>query len=245
MIKPCLGAILLASAPPLSAAADGWEFEITPHGWLLDAEGSVGALPGQPPVEIDVSFKDVLDDVDYGGMLFLEARKDEWLIRGDLMFSRISTDADLGGLVFRSIDVVNKLGFVGATVGRVLDRGERHTVEGNVGFRTWWLETEVEIGTIAPAPIELDGDAVWTDPVVAFSGSYDLTGNWSLRGMAEVGGLGVGSDISAGALLTAHYALGDWFSLVAGWRNIYVKYEDELAYDVNHTGPLIGASFRF
>lgn len=74
-----------------SEAQDRWEFSITPYAWLMDVEGTVAALPGQPPVDISVSWQDVLKDVDAGGMILMNARRSGWVIRGDLLYAETSS----------------------------------------------------------------------------------------------------------------------------------------------------------
>lgn len=126
-----------------------------------------------------------------------------------------------------------------------MDEGRRHALELHAGFRAWWFDTDVEIGTVLPTPVELSGDASWIDPMIGIVGRYRLTENWTVSGTTEVGGFGVGADIETGFTLTAEYTLRDWVALGVGWRHIYVDYDDELEYRVHHTGPLFGAKFRF
>lgn len=242
---PILLAAGLSDAPTWSPAQERWEFSVTPYGWLMDVEGTVAALPGQPPLDISVSWQDVLEDVDAGGMIIFGARNAAWVIRGDLLYAETSTGVTQTSGFLRSIDVGNEFGFAGLSIGHVVDEGPRHDVELHAGFRAWWFRTDVAIDTVLPAPLDLSGDASWIDPMIAVVGHYELSENWTLSGAVELGGFGIGSDIASGVLVTADYALRDWVSPGIGWRNIYIDYVDELEYRVNHTGPILGARFSF
>ncbi len=243
-LRVCL-CLLPATGPLPAAAQERWEISVTPYAWLMDVEGTVAALPGQPPVDISVSWQDVLEDVDAGGMLLFGARRSGWMIRGDLLYAETSSGTSRTSGFLRSIDVANDFGFAGLSVGRVVEEGGRHDLAVHVGFRAWWFRTDVRIGTALPTPIALSGDASWIDPMIGAVGRYELSDTWTLTGSAELGGFGLGADIAAGFMLAADYAVRDWVSLGIGWRHIYVDYDDELEYRVHHTGPVFGASVRF
>jgi len=238
-------ALAVSDAAGGTAAQQRWEVSLTPYAWLMDVEGTVAALPGQPPVDISVSWQDVLEDVDAGGMMLMSARRADWVVRGDVLFARTSSGDARGTGFIRAIDVDNDFGFAGLSIGHVVDEGPDHVLELNAGFRAWWFETDVVIGTVLPTPTRLSGKANWVDPMIGVVGRYRLSESWTLSGSADLGGFGVGADIATGFMVTAEYRLRDWVSLGIGWRHVYVDYDDELEYDVNHTGPIFGARFGF
>lgn len=67
-----------------------------------------------------------------------------------------------------------------------------------------------------------------------------------IAGAADVGGFGVASDYTWKLSGTLGYQFSDWFSARAGYRHLKVDYEDGgFVWDVELSGPIVGASFRF
>jgi hypothetical protein len=92
-------------------------------------------------------------------------------------------------------------------------------------------------------------------PLVGAQAFFDLPEHWSFTLMGNVGGFGVGSDFTWGAMSTIGYR----FSLfseennaraVAGYRAIYQDYtdgsgRDKFKWDVTFHGPMIGLAIEF
>jgi hypothetical protein len=77
-------ALALAAMPWAAAAAqesDRWEVSFTPYAWLASTKGQVGV--GRNVVDVDLSFDDILEDLDLGLQGLLEARRDPWVGRLD------------------------------------------------------------------------------------------------------------------------------------------------------------------
>jgi hypothetical protein len=69
---------------------------------------------------------------------------------------------------------------------------------------------------------------------------------FSVTGVADVGGFGVGSDTSWEAIATLNYRLRVWLWLRAGYRHLEVDYEDGgFVHDVQMSGPMMGAGLQF
>ncbi|WP_156953419.1 hypothetical protein [Afifella pfennigii] len=73
------GFALLAGAISTPAHAQDWEFQVTPYAWLSGLSGDVGTIPGLPAGSVDLSFGDILDDLDFAGMLLASARNGPWV----------------------------------------------------------------------------------------------------------------------------------------------------------------------
>ena len=70
-----------------TAAENEWDFRVTPYFWAIATEGDVGV--GEVTVPVDMSFSEAWDRLDFGGMLSLEANKDQWIVFLDGTFIRI------------------------------------------------------------------------------------------------------------------------------------------------------------
>jgi hypothetical protein len=99
-------------------------------------------------------------------------------------------------------------------------------------------------------PTPLEADESWVDPVVGMRWNWDISDKWSTSLRGDIGGFGVGSDLSAQAV-----ALVDWHpwqhvSITGGFRALRLQYEtdtgaDNYELDLTVWGPLLGLSFRW
>ena len=66
-----------------------WSFTIAPYVWGAGINGEVGAF-GLPTVEVDASFSEIFDHLDFGAMLVSELRYGRFGIATDLVFVKLS-----------------------------------------------------------------------------------------------------------------------------------------------------------
>src|SRR3546814_6335087 len=94
----CCGVLWAGNAfgnePALASgyAAEEWKFSVTPYFWAAVLSGKTSQF-GLPAVDIDASFNDVFDNLDFGAMLIGEARRGRYSLLGDLMYTKISSDS--------------------------------------------------------------------------------------------------------------------------------------------------------
>ena len=77
-----LAAALATVAAPVGAE-EAWTFRVAPYLWGAGLSGEVGAIPGAPAADIDLSFGDILETLDFCAFLAAEARKGDWFLRAD------------------------------------------------------------------------------------------------------------------------------------------------------------------
>ena len=66
------------------------------------------------------------------------------------------------------------------------------------------------------------------------------------RALGDIGGFGVGTDLSYQVLATLGVELSESCLLGVGWRHLGIDFDEEdLAMDVAFTGPLVGMSIAF
>ncbi|WP_058333505.1 hypothetical protein [Phaeobacter sp. CECT 5382] len=70
--------------------------------------------------------------------------------------------------------------------------------------------------------IELLVDDIWADPVLAFRFARRLSDTWKVTGFFDVGGFGLGSDLTWQALIGFTYEINDRWSARAGYRHLQV-----------------------
>src|SRR4030095_10274406 len=135
---------LMAEEVEQSPSGD-WSFNISPYVWAASLEGSIAPFPRAPTADVDVSFKDIFQNLDIAGMVYGEARYQRFAAYTDLIYTSISADAETPfGVLFDDIDAENKI-FIGTFGGsyRAIDT-EHAALALLAGARVWSVDTEVK-----------------------------------------------------------------------------------------------------
>jgi hypothetical protein len=119
-------------------------------------------------------------------------------------------------------------------------------LEAYAGARAWWVNKEVDIRSGSTPVLALDSSDEWIDPIVGLRGEVHFGSRWSLLLEADVGGFGVGSDLSWHALGAVGYHLSNRVTVSAGWKILDVDYEeDDFIFDMTMSGPFLSLTFSF
>ncbi len=229
-----------------SRAGSDWQFQLTPYVWMTGLKGDVGRLPSGTPIGVDLSFRDVLGDVDIAGMLYGSARRGDWAFFLDATFANLSSTETLGGVLFDSAAVESQSTTFAFAVGRTIARSERGSTTAYVGARAWWLDNTIELRGTGSGTSRQTVSESWVDPLIGVTGQFQANDRWSMTGALEVGGFGVGADSEWSALLVATYSVSDRFALSFGWRHLEVDYDSaDTLFDARQSGPLLGATIVF
>jgi hypothetical protein len=239
--------IAVAAVTRPAAAGDGdWSFRVTPYAWFSGISGKVATLPPLPPADIDMSFGDVLDNLDGAFFISGEVDKDRFVLVADLIYADLEADDDYSGLLFNGVRLRQKNIVPSVFAGfRVVDE-PKHTVDAVGGLRYWSIESDLTLTSNVVAERRIDSDESWVDPLVGLRWIVRLNENWSIASAATIGGVISGADLEWDLLATVRWQMADWASLVAGYRHLSVDYEkDGYVYDVDQTGPVLGVTFTF
>lgn len=262
--KLAFGTILsaLASAPLHAADAqqplfdapvvDTWRFSVAPYLWGAGLNGDVG-LFGLEPVNIDMSFGDILEDLRFGGMLVAEAHNGTWGVFGDIVYVKTESDTTAVrnvGLVPTSLDVsVETSSFTGTLMGEYrVYSSPGASVDLMAGARIWSVDNDINatlaVGGSPVAEFSGSDGATWVDPMVGVKARFDTGTPWFFNAWGMIGA--GSSDVSWDVLGGGGYQWTDGFSTVAGYRALGVDYNDDgFVYDVVQHGPYLGAIFNF
>jgi len=97
-----LGIILFVSALPVSGraadiapapAVDDWTFVTAAYLWGAGINGKSGVF-GLPPADLDLSFSDILEHLNFAFMGVAEARKGRFMLGTDLTYTKLSASVD-------------------------------------------------------------------------------------------------------------------------------------------------------
>ena len=233
------------------AGGDPWVLSFAPYMWILSLDGD-GRIGGNE-VDIDASFSDILDDLNWVLEGRISAYRGKWAFTGDFTYADLGTDVDTDG----------PSGDVDTTMGLYLLGAHYETYRGRMGEGSDTLvKAEVGAGllrTIVDTELSFDGGAApgvrieeeWLDLVFGARGTFLLDEKNTIRTEAFVGGfelLGDSSDLVWGIDALYGRTVGKVGNKVlwAGYRYWAIDYDpgNSFAMDISIQGPVIGFSWR-
>ena len=228
-----------ASLIPATALAenDGWQYRITPYGWLPTLYTDLAIGPNQP-VESDTSLLDILD---FAALLSGEIRKGDWGVIGEINYLALSQDASTpGGKLKAKMSMSGVMG--GAAIAYRAFKDERSSIDVFGGFRAWSLDASIDFKHLN----KVSTTKSWIDPIIGLRGHYDLTPDFFVDGLAEIGGFGVGSDFQWELVGRVGYRITESISASVGYRHLALDFKDgKLVVDAAMTGPMVAFDFTF
>jgi hypothetical protein len=238
-------------APPAAVGHD-WRFQLTLYGWLTAINGDVG-IRGLPPVDVDVTIGDDLnhiDDLDGALMGSLYATDGTWMAAADLIWTRVSDGVTLGP-AGGTVNLEQSHTIVSGIIGYALPLDLPNLqLSATAGARYNHLKVELDIDPVLLPRLfpgsEREASQDWVDPTVGLVAHYDINDKWFVNALADVGGFGVGSDLTAQGFAAIGYNWTDSISTAIGYRALYTNYEnDGFVYDTTLHGPLASVAFHF
>lgn len=218
-------------------AADGmddkWNFDVSIYGLAPAMSGDV-TVKGIP-ASMEVDFDTIWDNLDSCFMGSARISRGRWFLLADLLYMGLEATST------RGIDVEFEQWLASGAVG--FELGERVELLAGVAYNN--LNAELSGGPLGRNP---SGTQEWLDPFVGTDVNLPLTEKLSLHARADVGGFGVGSDLTYQVFPYASWRFAQWGSLQAGYRWLYADYEDSgegFAYDVTTQGPQLGITGHF
>lgn len=240
----------LASPPALAAdpapppGGGDWAYSASLYLWGTGLAGDVAQF-GLPPVHVDSTFSDILDDLDFAFMATGEARKDRLSLFGDVMYTKISPgSATPRGIAATSVELTSETTAALLGAGYTVLQSERGHLDLVAAARLWHASADLAFtGGLLDGVARSDSDQ-WVDALAGVRGRYALSeqvylAGWGLAGAGQ-------ADLDWDVAVIIGYEFSDRFAAVAGYRALGVDYSDDgFVFDVVQQGPLIGAVFRF
>jgi hypothetical protein len=221
-------------------AAQDFSIAVEPYAWAAGISGTAGLGRGGS-ADVDVDFQDLLDNLEAGMMLAAEVRIDEQIgLLGDI------TWLDVGDEVTLPRTNVSAEGSVEMVHGQVSafwrpPGQEQVIMDFLAGARLVDVRVETEVGQFSGSRSE-----TLIDPVVGMRATIPLGDSFQMVLLGDLGGFGVGTDLSYQVLATVGWAISRNIGVGLGWRQLGIDFEeDELAMDVDFGGPLFGMRVAF
>jgi hypothetical protein len=234
-------------AEPSPLLTDDWSLSISPYIWGAGLEGSVASFPGAPEADVDVSFNDILKHLDMAGMAIVQLRYQRVAAYMDLVYTSVSADQDTPlGILFDDVELESEI-FIGTFGGayRAIET-DHASVDLLAGLRVWSVDTVLTLEGGALPDQEFEHGENWVDPIIGFHGRYQFDNGIFLTNLFQIGGFGVGSDLTWDTFGGIGYQFNDSVSAIAGYRHLEVDYEHNgFVFDVEMSGPVIGMTIHF
>ena len=224
---------LLFSTSSSAQSDEEWQVSGALNLWGAGIKGSL--IDG---TKVDVSFSDILENLDLTFMGTLEARKSKWSMLGDLIYLGVSQETGASLPSGASVDVE----VTGLVLNLIGGRNLLDTEDGRIdvifGARNVDLETKVK--AVGPgAIVTRDGDA-W-DAVVGIRGQRFIDEKWYLPYHFDMGA--GDSDSTWQALVGVGYRY-NWGDVTFAYRRIEWEFNDSSPIqDMDFSGP--GVQFKW
>lgn len=235
------------AAPVLTTASTKeWWFTMTAYGWLTDTTGDIGVRGFKAPVSIGMD--DVLDDLDFAYMTFLELGYKRWSLGVDGIYAKMSDDSTFAlGPVSGTASLEMEQAFITTRLQYRIHESESAKVDVFAGFRWSYLDVDLNVNAnLNRGGLEVGVTEDWFDPILGARAIVSVGGGWFVQAAGDIGGFGAESELTWQALGGVGYRFSPMVSMVAGYRAMGVDYEkDGFLFDTVSHGPVVGLSLTF
>src|SRR5678815_5649467 len=201
---------------PQTVDSDKWQFQFSPYFWLAGLHGTGGI--GNRTAQVDESFSDVFDALNFAFMGTFEARKGKFISLTDLEYVSVSDEKATPGPLFSTVDAGFKTFIFDQEVGyRLLENPEKGaSLDVLAGARVWHVSTDFEFGAgILPAT-RIQASRNWVDAVGGLRGKMALSPKLFRTGKFDLGG--GGSQVTWQVFAGGGYNLNPKIALIFGYR---------------------------
>jgi hypothetical protein len=230
------GSLSQAATPEPPPAPDEWQFGIAPYVWAAGLDGSLKVKGAD--VDVNMSFGDILDDLNYSLQGLIEARKGGWTWLLDNTYMSLTADGELRPGPGPGISMEADVALLISQLDLLHDLWEGSPYALGGGVRYLNPREDVHVGGLATLR---DEDSI-TDGVVAGRALWPLDERWSFLLYADAGA--GDSDFTWQTAASFHYAFDGW-SLGFGYRVLDYDVGGSNDVDVTLSGLTMGVDFRF
>lgn len=241
-IAVTLSGMLTVAAP---AQAEQFEYSASLYGWMsglgVEAETPMGTVTS------DLSFRDILEDLDGAFFGAFEARRGRLILLGDLQYTVTkSSDPTPLGVFYSDIEAKTTLKIASAFVMyRQIDQPDL-TVDLGAGLRHADVQLDLRLTAGTQPEFKKSTHDSWTDPVLVARFDKKLGNDWSINGLADIGGFGIGSTLTWQAMVGASYAFNDRWTARMAYRHMHFdRSNGSREYKLDLSGPVIGVTYNF
>lgn len=215
-----------------------WEFDVAPYLWLAGSSGTISSI--NQSTNIDANFKDILKNLKFGVFMHLEAKKGKWIAFGDIVYVEFDKTARTE-MTTANIELKQTVAEIGGGYNLITTLDDWLSIDALAGLRYFEIGNRI----IDNQQQTLNTTINVSDPFVGirFSTTSD---KWINGARIDVGGFGIGSNISWKANLLIGYQCSELLSLSFGYQAYGIDYEkNEFRLYLISSGFVTGLNFHF
>lgn len=235
---------LSPKAPKQSGTSSEWQMAFAPYLYMTGISGTIGAR-GRV-IEVDSSFGNVLENLSFGLMGVMEAKKGRFIFTNDIMWTKMGVERDTPGPLYNTARVDVNLFIFDPEAGYRVYEGKGGSFDVLGGIRLWSVENSLETTTgIAPG-FNVSERKTWVAFVGGFHGVANVTPKFFLSTKFDIGA-GSGTDITTQFYGGAGFRIKPNAALIGGYRFLKVDHDDSsgFIFNTNMNGFVIGGKFNF
>lgn len=239
--------LALAVSSPALAADDEWQHTVALYmiGASIDGTAGIGPVTG----DVDISFGDILDNLEFGAMGAYRGEKGDFAVIADAIYMDLETDK--GGLgPFGQTRATVELEQLILELDGSIAVTER--LDAYAGLRYWDVDSTVTVVGGGPLGETINGSAGedWIDLLYGLRYALPLGQKWTFVWRGDVAPMGTGSDMSWHTTAYFDWRLGEHANVLIGFRWLDVDYDDgegadRFVMDVGEGGPTVGFAWAF
>lgn len=237
-----IAALASAALVPAAKAQDQWEHTLAGYmfGAGLDGRSQLGLIS----TEIDASFSDIVENLEFGAMAAYRAQSDSIAVTVDALF--VGLGGQDTGPLGSEFDVDVDQIIVGADIAFRTSQA----FEFLVGARYMSMDMTLTVTTPGGASASGSEKEDWIDPYVGALVTLPMSDTWSFTLRGDIGGFGVGSDLAWNAVARFNWKVSEHGNVLLGYRILDVDYEngsgsDLFVFDAAMSGPFAGFAWAF
>ncbi len=220
---------------PAEAPHKKWALDLTLYAFAAGLDGEIGAR--RVDADVDVDFFDILENLEFAAMGKVRMGYDRWALTTDILYLGLGAS---NNIAIADLDQW----MVEPTVSYRVNQ----YFEPLAGVRYNYLKASVN-GRILGI-VQATGIQEWVDPIIGANLTLPLSETVDLNFRGDVGGFGVGSDITWQMYPRVTWRFHRHFSVDAGYRLLYMDYLDgeqlkRFDLEVLIHGPQIGFTAHF
>jgi hypothetical protein len=243
---------------------DAWQFGLSIYGWFPDIAGQTNFTTPSGSSEFEIDIEDILDNLEFTMMGTFDVRKGRWGVLTDLIYMDVdgsksgTREASIGGgalpvNVAADVDIeLESWIWTIAAYYRALQQ-DGSNLDITAGVRYLDIEQSVNwniTGNVGPIPAAdrmgaAEANLSNWDIILGVRGRFAFGGqeSWFVPYYLD---LGTGdSDFTWQGVGGLGYAF-QWWEITVAWRYLYYDLpSDKRIKDLDFSGPVIGATFRW
>jgi hypothetical protein len=236
--------LLLATGLPAMASEtankDEWQFDATVYLWAAEIKAD---LPDGG--DIDISFNDIMKNLEMAFMGTFGARKDKLRVFVDAIYMDLKDDSVATIFVPEKVDIGIELKarIAQPSVAYSVYQQPDYNIDIIGGARYLWIEVEPDLDVVGgPTLSGKESGSNW-DGIVGLQGNISLSKDW---GAVLYGDYGTGdSDYTYQALAGLNYQF-ESVAAVFGYRHMRWEFKNDVPLDnLRISGPYAGVTFKF